>query len=135
VSSPACVCLIAEDGCSLLNFGVLPIIVFFALTSPRIHHMDLYRLLGTSSKEFEPLALPHVFSHCISLIEWPCRMAGFPEVNPPKENLLQVDMTIRHSSDERIVTLTASADSSWRERLQHLLDEGMLDDLLIEEEN
>jgi tRNA A37 threonylcarbamoyladenosine biosynthesis protein TsaE len=97
--------------------------------------MDLYRLPGTSSKEFEPLALLHVFSHCISLIEWPSRMAGFPEVNPPKKNLLQVDMTIRPSSDERIVTLTASAESSWRERLKYLMDEGMLDDLLIEEEN
>ncbi|KAG7373439.1 Threonylcarbamoyl adenosine biosynthesis protein TsaE [Nitzschia inconspicua] len=101
-------------------------------TLHEIHHMDLYRLPGTSPKDFEPLALPHVFSHSISLIEWPSRLASFDDsIGPPKSNLLEIDIRILPSSDERVLTLTANEASSWKDRLQHLMDEGMVDDLRV----
>ncbi|KAG7340755.1 phospholipid-translocating P-type ATPase, flippase [Nitzschia inconspicua] len=101
-------------------------------TLHEIHHMDLYRLPGTSPKDFEPLALPHVFSRCISLIEWPSRLASFDDsIGPPKSNLLEIYIRILPSSDERVMTLTANEASSWKDRLQHLMDEGMVDDLRV----
>jgi tRNA A37 threonylcarbamoyladenosine biosynthesis protein TsaE len=95
--------------------------------------MDLYRLPGNSSKELEALALPHVFSRCISLIEWPGILTKFPQVSLSNENLLDVKITISHLSEERIITLTADENSTWRNRLQYLIDEGMVEDLLMEE--
>jgi tRNA A37 threonylcarbamoyladenosine biosynthesis protein TsaE len=95
--------------------------------------MDLYRLPGSSSKELEPLALPYVFSHCISLIEWPGILSNFSEIALSKENLLDVDITICPLTEERILTLTTEENSTWRKRLQNLIDEGLVEDLLLEE--
>jgi tRNA A37 threonylcarbamoyladenosine biosynthesis protein TsaE len=95
--------------------------------------MDLYRLPGASSRELESLALPHVFSHCISLIEWPGILTKFPEVSLSNENLLRVNITICRLSEERIISLTADENSTWKNRLQYLIEEGMVEDLLLEE--
>jgi tRNA A37 threonylcarbamoyladenosine biosynthesis protein TsaE len=95
--------------------------------------MDLYRLPGRSPKDFEPLDLPHVFSNCISLIEWPSRLQTFPELLPPEQNTLQIDIRIVPSSEERTMKLTTNDNSSWKDRLQYLIDEEMVDDLLIQD--
>jgi len=97
-----------------------------------IHHMDLYRLSGKSAQNFEPLGLARVFSDCISLIEWPSRLKAFPELLPKEEKLLQIDLRILDPvSDERVMSLVSSTESSWTKRLQYLVDEGMVDDLLL----
>ena len=94
--------------------------------------MDLYRLSGKSSRDFEPLGLNHVFSNCISLIEWPARLQAFPELLPPEETLLKIDLRIPDpTSDERVMSLVASTESSWTMRLKYLVEEGMVDDLLL----
>ena len=97
--------------------------------------MDLYRLPGKSPKDFEALDLPYVFSNCISLIEWPSRIQTFPELLPPTQNILQIDIRIVPLSEERTMTLTTNNNSSWKDRLQYLIDEEMVDDLLIEEDD
>ena len=98
--------------------------------------MDLYRLSGKSPRDFEPLGLAHVFSNCISLIEWPSRLEAFPELLPPEETLLKIDLRIPDPvSDERVMSLVSSAESSWTKRLQYLVDEGMVDDLLLTSDN
>ena len=98
--------------------------------------MDLYRLSGKSPRDFEPLGLAHVFSNCISLIEWPSRLEAFPELLPPEETLLKIDLRIPDPvSDERVMSLVSSAKSSWTTRLQYLIDEGMVDDLLLNSDN
>jgi len=101
-----------------------------ASTLLRIHHMDLYRLPGTSPKDFEPLNLSNVFQNSISLIEWPSRLLAFPQLLPPIENVLQIDIRIVPRLEKRKMILTAIHKSCWKERLQYLADEGMLDDLL-----
>ncbi len=98
--------------------------------------MDLYRLSGKSPRDFDPLNLLHVFSNCISLIEWPSRLQAFPQLLPPDETLLKIDIRIPDpTSDERVMTLACSSssllESSWTTRLQYLIDEGMVDDLLL----
>lgn len=94
--------------------------------------MDLYRLSGKSPRDFDPLELGYVFSNCISLIEWPSRLQAFPELLPPKETLLKIDLRIPDpTSDERIMSLFSSSESSWTTRLKYLIDEGMIDDLLL----
>lgn len=98
--------------------------------------MDLYRLSGTSPKEFDPLSLPNVYERDISLIEWPNRLAAFPELLPPPRNRLNIDLRIRPRSEERTMTLsTANAESSWTDRLQYLVDEEMVDDLILLEDD
>eukprot|EP00532_Pseudo-nitzschia_australis_P019042 CAMPEP_0168287440 /NCGR_PEP_ID=MMETSP0142_2-20121227/2263_1 /TAXON_ID=44445 /ORGANISM="Pseudo-nitzschia australis, Strain 10249 10 AB" /LENGTH=255 /DNA_ID=CAMNT_0008232825 /DNA_START=719 /DNA_END=1486 /DNA_ORIENTATION=+ len=97
-----------------------------------IHHMDLYRLSGRSPRDFEPLGLGRVFANCISLIEWPVRLQAFPELLPPEETLLKIDLRIPDpTSDERVMSLVSSTESSWTTRLKYLVDEGMVDDLLL----
>ena len=94
--------------------------------------MDLYRLSGKSPRDFEPLALDHVFANCISLIEWPSRLQAFPELLPPHETLLKMDIRIPDpTSDKRVMSLISSTNSSWTTRLKYLVDEGMVDDMLI----
>ncbi len=95
--------------------------------------MDLYRLSGKSPRDFDPLDLSHVFSNCISLIEWPSRLQEFPQLLPPNETLLKIDIRIPDpTSDERVMSLASSSESSWTTRLQYLIDEGMVDDLLLD---
>lgn len=98
-----------------------------------IHHMDLYRLTGTSPINFEPLQLDHVFENCISLVEWPSRLESQPQLLPSNAHRLDVTISIVPQSNTRLMTLMAPLGSTWNERLQNLLDEGMLDDLLCEE--
>ncbi len=94
--------------------------------------MDLYRLSGKSPRDFDPLDLGHVFSSCISLIEWPSRLQAFPQLLPPEETLLNIDIRIPDPTlDERVMSLTSSSESSWTTRLKYLIDEGMVDDLLL----
>ena len=121
--------------------------------------MDLYRLDGETYQDFEPLNLPYVFDECISLIEWPSRLDNVAsEIHrilprPVNNHLLKVDLRIRPASDERVMTIslccsdlldendndvdgprpsTSHASSSWQDRLDHLIQEGMVDDLIID---
>ena len=94
--------------------------------------MDLYRLSGRSPRDFEPLGLGRVFANCISLIEWPIRLQAFPELLPPEDTLLKIDLRIPDpTSDERVMSLVSTTESSWTTRLKYLVDEGMVDDLLL----
>ena len=99
--------------------------------------MDLYRLSGQQAKDFSPLNLDHVFHNCLALIEWPVRL---PECLVPSERL---DITINISaadddaddSDDtkaRMLTLTPRSDA-WNRRVQTILNDGYVDDLLIDE--
>lgn len=98
--------------------------------------MDLYRLSGQSPRDFDPLDLGHVFSNCISLIEWPSRLQSYPQLLPPEETLLRIDIRIPNpTSDERVMVLASSSESSWTTRLTYLIDEGMVDDLLLYTDN
>jgi hypothetical protein len=67
----------------------------------------------------------------ISLIEWPSRLSQHPQLLPNPQQLLEIYISIRSSSDERVVTLKALGGSSWADRLQQLETEGMVDDLMI----
>jgi len=129
-----------------VTFGLLPsisLLSFINLSNCRVHHIDLYRLSGTNTQEFAPLNLGHVFSQCLSLIEWPIRL---PSTLVPNERL---DIDIRILSQEGGAddeTTAASADnvprilsllprsSKWTERLQLIRDEGYVDDLLLVED-
>jgi len=124
---------------------------------PTIHHMDLYRLSGTTG-DLEPLDLDNVFNNCISLIEWPSRLGHFL---PPDR--LEVIITIEPGLDtsnfkrdtkfdsfneddsptnidkndediinsSRILKLSPHGDR-WLERLLELENGGLLDDMILE---
>jgi len=118
---------------------------------PTIHHMDLYRLSGTTG-DLEPLDLDNVFNNCISLIEWPSRLGHFL---PPDR--LEVIITIEPGLDtsnfkplneddsptnidkndediinsSRILKLSPHGDR-WLERLVELENGGLLDDMILE---
>jgi tRNA A37 threonylcarbamoyladenosine biosynthesis protein TsaE len=102
--------------------------------------MDLYRLSGSSEKEFSPLNLPYVFSSCVSLIEWPVRLPA--TLLPPHDRRMDVTITITgtdsrggggdyHEAVTRIVCIE-SHDALWSSRIEQLIEEGHLDDLLVE---
>jgi len=103
-----------------------------------IHHMDLYRLSGNKD-DFDPLDLDHVFTNCISLIEWPSRLGDLT----PLERLdisFQIHMDSNDSEEEdddepetrtRHLTLTPHG-KKWRDKILLLDEEGYLDDLIIE---
>lgn len=88
--------------------------------------MDLYRLSGSTTSEFAPLNLPHVFSSCLSLVEWPMRL---PAALVPSERRL--DVTITHSGDDTRKLTMEARDGPWNHHLATLEREGYLDDLLI----
>jgi hypothetical protein len=48
--------------------------------------------------------------------------------------LLEIDMSIRPVSDKRVMTLKALTGSSWADRLQTLVTEGMVDDVMVVEQ-
>lgn len=73
------------------------------------------------------------FREGISLVEWPSRLFPHSDLMPPPTNRLDIDLSIVPSTDERRMTLTTLVGSTWKGRLQHLLDEGMLDDLLLDD--
>lgn len=95
-----------------------------------IFEQDLYRLSGDRQNDFSPLDLDFVFSKCISLVEWPCRLPN--EIGPPLENRLDVILSIVPATDERQMTLSAPEGSTWRDRLRALVREGFVDDLMLE---
>jgi len=98
-----------------------------------IRHLDLYRLSGASSSDFDSLQLEHVFDKCISLIEWSTRLHTQPHLLPSQTHRLDVDIQTVPYCDGRMMTLQATSGSKWKDRLQMLLDEGILDDLLWSE--
>lgn len=118
----------------------------------RIHHIDLYRLTGDRFDELAPLNLDHVFSHCISLIEWPSRLFTNSKNNESSsnkltlpDNRLTVDIRIfsRNSGDDdddtsqedrapRRVTLTVHG-IQWERCIEHIRQEGYLDDMIMME--
>jgi hypothetical protein len=67
------------------------------------------------------------------LIEWPSRLSQHPQLLPNPMQLLEIDISIRSASDERVMTLKALTGSSWAGRLQTLVTEGMVDDLMVVE--
>jgi tRNA threonylcarbamoyladenosine biosynthesis protein TsaE len=129
-----------------------------------IRHLDLYRLSGTSPRDFEALDLDHVFTKCVALMEWPERLGN--HVALPTERLeiritIPADTTEKESSSsssmDRVTTSytisTTSNDDDddlfdgeedtklrqvvlhpigdvWKNRLQRLIHEGYVDDLL-----
>jgi tRNA A37 threonylcarbamoyladenosine biosynthesis protein TsaE len=119
--------------------------------------MDLYRLQATSQDDFAPLQLGRVFDECklnfyfcfllrslerlfssflcsgISLIEWPSRLADFRNLLPSSRNRLHVYIDNVAQTNTRRVQLVAQTGSTWIERLQTLVSQGLLDDLILPE--
>jgi tRNA A37 threonylcarbamoyladenosine biosynthesis protein TsaE len=96
--------------------------------------MDLYRLSGHIN-DLLALDLDYVFSNCISLIEWPSRLG---EALP--SDRLEIHITI---PDQQVLPeqedcprqmLLQPFGNAWYERLNHLISEGYVDDLIVEEE-
>ena len=91
-----------------------------------VHHMDLWRL--AEGKVTELVDLPHVFTECVSLIEWPDRLGA---ANVPAA-YLAVDLVHDAPPDDeeedfdddapRTATLTAVGDA-WAPRLAQLAPE------------
>jgi tRNA A37 threonylcarbamoyladenosine biosynthesis protein TsaE len=102
--------------------------------------MDLYRLTGRP-QDMVPLNLDHVFSNCVALIEWPSRLTA----DRIPETRLEISMRIRSDSgssndddndndDDCVRTMTLQPYGAvWEERLQRLLADGYVDDLLADE--
>lgn len=92
--------------------------------------MDLYRLSG-QPQDLEPLNLPHVFESHICLIEWPSRLG---QLLP--ENRLDVLLRIENDNEDhdedkpRLMSLEPHG-RVWRDRIQELVQEGYIDDLLV----
>lgn len=80
-----------------------------------------------------PFLLLFILFSGISLIEWPIRLFPFTELMPSDEHRLDIDITIVPQSDTRLMTLTAPVGSTWKERIKNVVDEGMLDDLIVDE--
>jgi hypothetical protein len=69
------------------------------------------------------------------LIEWPSRLSQHPQLLPSPTQLLEINIcilpTAASDNDERVMTFKALAGSSWANRLQQLVTQGMVDDLII----
>jgi hypothetical protein len=65
------------------------------------------------------------------LIEWPSRLSQHPQLLPNPIQLLVIDISIRPASDKRVMTLKALNGSSWADRWQTLVTEGMVDDVTV----
>jgi hypothetical protein len=59
------------------------------------------------------------------------RLSQHPQLLPNPQQLLEIYITIRSSSNERVRTLKAVTGSSWADRLQQLETEGTVNDLII----
>lgn len=93
-----------------------------------IHHMDLYRL---DPKRLQSLNLEHVFKECISLIEWPSRL-GQMMPNERLEINFRIDPTcFEDEENTRYLTLKPHGEK-WTKRIEELVEDGCLDDLIIE---
>jgi hypothetical protein len=111
----------------------------------RIHHIDLYRL--TASDDLLPLNLAHVFSRCVSLIEWPRRLGD----RLPGDRL-DVQITILPApsavaeEEGEVVGGEFSADGPddlprrvvlrpfgerWKDRMRRLIEDGSMEDLIV----
>lgn len=105
--------------------------------------MDLYRL--GSRDDLSPLNLQHVFRNCISLIEWPERVScHLPE------GRLDVHLTILPAEPSGDSSMVNGNDDDaddpnaprtmvlhprgelWTDRILRLVEDGSLDDLLIQ---
>lgn len=94
--------------------------------------MDLYRLSG-KEKDLQALDLDHVFANCISLIEWPSRLGD----ETPSDRL-DIRITIpkptsdgnEGGDDSPRSMLLRPHGTAWIQRIQNLLDEGCIDDML-----
>jgi hypothetical protein len=58
------------------------------------------------------------------------RLSQHPQLLPKPQQLLEIYINIRSSNDERVMTLKAVTGSSRADRLQQLVTEGMVDDLI-----
>lgn len=68
-------------------------------------------------------------------MEWPTRLSTTqPQLLPPNKHRLDVEISILPQSETRVMTLFAPTGSTWSGRLQTVLEEGMLDDLLLEDD-
>lgn len=61
-------------------------------------------------------------------------MAKQPQLQPPNANRLDATISTVSESDTRLVILSTPVGSTWTQRLQTLLDEGVVDDLLSDED-
>jgi tRNA A37 threonylcarbamoyladenosine biosynthesis protein TsaE len=75
-----------------------------------IRHLDLYRLSGTSPRDFEPLDLDHVFTKCIALMEWPERLGNHVGALPDER--LEICITIIADDDKNEKRESTSLSSS-----------------------
>jgi len=109
-----------------------------------IHHMDLYRLRGPD--DLGPLNIDHVFQQCISLIEWPSRLGSrLPETRLHLTfHIRDADLTMGRqelggvADDDEATTRILKLEPhglQWEERLEFLVQQGYIDDLLLEEDN
>jgi tRNA threonylcarbamoyl adenosine modification protein YjeE len=100
-----------------------------------IHHIDLYRLTGEG--DLGLLNMDHVLQQCISLIEWPSRLGKLvPETRLDLTFSIREDVAGEEEGDDsktRILRVKPHG-VQWEKRLDFLVKEGYIDDLLIEEE-
>lgn len=130
------------------------------MATMEIHHMDLYRLSIERSEDLLPLNLDHVLKNCIALMEWPERLGSnyYDELLP--NNRLEINITIPSCDDDtssndgkgsaankealqeeegdddvkmRQLKLTPIG-KAWADRLETMVQEGYVDDLLPDEE-
>jgi tRNA threonylcarbamoyladenosine biosynthesis protein TsaE len=93
-----------------------------------IHHMDLYRL---DPKRLQSLNLEHVFKECISLIEWPSRL-GKMMPSERLEIIFRIDPScFEDEENTRYLTLKPHGEK-WTKRINDLIEDGCLDDLIVE---
>jgi len=111
------------------------------LDGPNIHHMDLYRLTGTTTSELRPLNLQYVFENCVALMEWPERLGDLRNQLPAER--LEIAMSITASPQDgeeedreafdsnqlRKAVLTAYGER-WKARLETAVGDGFLEDML-----
>lgn len=108
-----------------------------------VYHMDLYRLAEGNKENLSPLNLENVLTDAISIIEWPSRLG---ELTPKTrmDVILNIDDNGSGENSDgengdndvetkrRCMTLVPHGDR-WVERLDYLLEEGYLEDLIIED--
>ena len=74
-------------------------------------------------EELEPLDLPRVMEECVSLIEWPSRLAS----DAIPSNRLELIFEIDEDTEVRYAEMKPFG-GNWAERLAKLKDAGSLDE-------
>ena len=98
--------------------------------------MDLYRLSG-KPQDLLPLNLDHVFANDIALVEWPTRLGD--RIPPEVLDLqLRIHNDDSHDGQEDIEFCARKVvlrphGQTWTDRIEFLIGEGMVDDLLLED--